>query len=446
LVLSGVAGTGRLAAVVDGIERALRDGSASEEITYHCPDTATAARLHRALRRRCRDRCPDILVAGEQQLPSPQPADEGPERSETVVVALEVQRFAVQERYRVAEQARPGRLLMTVDTAETSEPWEDLFLTTPRPDAVVSLDRQVRQSRQLWREMRALLPEKKAGHTRTDRRDKGSVTARWAANLDECVACVAAEYEAGRLQSPLALCAPLTEDCTYLGRSLARRGWLPVFRHELDELLLPGLLEFLAAASDAYATSERRRAAAAGTTTDAPAAVISPLSDEPLLPAMLPDSRRDNYLHWLAAVRTRVTDATLTDLYELMAPTAWAAPVLAAPAARDRVARMLTRLGGEGVTALVKRPLWEAWWYEVAALAGRDRAPDSRPVITLATADHRGGSLVSDGVYLCLGTEPDGLHYRVLSRVTDRALVLYQERSPLPSAAGADDLGSESPQ
>ena len=44
--------------------------------------------------------------------------------------------------------------------------------------------------------------------------------------------------------------APLADDLAYLGRTLAARGWLPIYRQELDELLLHGPLEFLAAVAD----------------------------------------------------------------------------------------------------------------------------------------------------------------------------------------------------
>jgi len=440
LVLRGMTGSGRLAAVVDGIGRALGQGVAPEEITYYCPDTATAARLHVALRRLRCDLSPDIVISGERSLPPPLPADADLRRGETVVVALEAQRFATEERYRVCERARPGRLVMTIDMAETAEPWENMFLTTPGRGEVVVLDRQIRQARRLWAEVCSLLPAATAAHERAGRRDKGLVTTCWAANLDECVACLLAEYAAGRLSVPVALSAPLAEDCTYLGRSLAARDWLPVFRSELDELLLPGMLEFLAATTDVWATAGQLRAAAAdGAAQPVPITEYQAGSYDSLLAPLLDDARRDSYRCWLAAAHNGSAETTLARLYELMAGAEWAAPILAAPAARSRVEGLLARLGDESVAALVRRPLWEAWWYEVLALNGQAGPAERRPVVTLSSADRGGGRLAADGVYLCLGTEPARVHYRVLGRITDRSLVLYQERSPLPSSGDGQD-------
>ncbi len=287
------------------------------------------------------------------------------------------------------------------------------------------------------------MPAGTVARERAGRRDKGLVTACWAANLDECVACLLAEYAEGRLTVPVALSAPLAEDCTYLGRSLAARGWLPVFRSELDELLLPGLLEFLAATTDVWATAGQLRAVAADGAAQPVSVTEYPTgSNESLLAALLDDARRDSYRCWLATVRQGAAETTLARLYELMAGAEWAAPILAPPAARTRVEELLAKLGDESIAALMQRPLWEAWWYEVLALNGQAGPGERRPVVTLSSADHRGGRLAADGVYLCLGTEPASVHYRVLGRVTDRGLILYQERSPLPSSGDGDEGAS----
>jgi len=55
-----------------------------------------------------------------------------------------------------------------------------------------------------------------------------------------------------------------------------------------------------------------------------------------------------------------------------------------------------------------------------------------RPIVLLSDMARAPGCWVPGAVYLCLGTEPAKRHYEFLGRVTDSALVLYQERSPLP--------------
>ncbi|MBE0567634.1 MAG: hypothetical protein IH621_16885, partial [Krumholzibacteria bacterium] len=54
-----------------------------------------------------------------------------------------------------------------------------------------------------------------------------------------------------------------------------------------------------------------------------------------------------------------------------------------------------------------------------------------RPLVRLCPAARSPGAAVAGGVYLCLGGEEVRQHYRILSRVRDAALVLYQDRSPL---------------
>ena len=53
-------------------------------------------------------------------------------------------------------------------------------------------------------------------------------------------------------------------------------------------------------------------------------------------------------------------------------------------------------------------------------------------MVVLNAAAAPGGPPAESAVYVCFGPEPAAVHRQVLSRVTDRALVLYQEHSPLP--------------
>jgi hypothetical protein len=127
---------------------------------------------------------------------------------------------------------------------------------------------------------------------------------------------------------------------------------------------------------------------------------------------------------------------TLNGFFERMAPTPWANSFLARPAARLRILRLLEQYGDEPVTALLNIPLWEAWWYGMMDdLAVRGPAY-RRPLAVLTSAARPLGGAMAGAAYLCLGTEPLSQHYESLVRVTDSLLVLYQERSPLPSESG----------
>ena len=97
--------------------------------------------------------------------------------------------------------------------------------------------------------------------------------------------------------------------------------------------------------------------------------------------------------------------------------------------------RLLGHYGAEPLSSLRGIPLWEAWWYsmmdDLAATGPRYR----RPLAVLTSAARPLGGAMPGAAYLCLGTEPIRQHYESLVRVTDSLLVLYQERSPLPSEA-----------
>jgi hypothetical protein len=188
----------------------------------------------------------------------------------------------------------------------------------------------------------------------------------------------------------------------------------------LDELLLPGTLEFVAAVRDA-----------AGPPSEAGAADRW----RPLLPALLDADARDAYRQWRAAFGGRA-GITLRDFFLLAARSYWARSFLAPPSALSRVEELVQGAGGESVERFVSRPLYEAWRIEVGSLPGIGPASPRAPVVTLATPGSLGATLVDTWVYLCLGSEPPAQHYRVLSRATDRLLILYQEVSPLPGEEG----------
>ena len=153
-----------------------------------------------------------------------------------------------------------------------------------------------------------------------------------------------------------------------------------------------------------------------------------------LMPRLLGQGGAAAWKDW-AAGQDFSDDMTLDEFAELMMPTNWANTFLARPAARARIQRLLELYGGEPLTALRTIPLWEAWWYmmldDVAAKGPRHR----RPLAVLTSAARPLGGAMPGTAYLCLGTEPVRQHYESLVRVTDTLLVLYQEKSPLPSEA-----------
>jgi len=127
---------------------------------------------------------------------------------------------------------------------------------------------------------------------------------------------------------------------------------------------------------------------------------------------------------------------TLNQFADLVAPTPWAHTFWARPAARARIQRLLDQYGREPLAALKSIPLWEAWWYTMLDDLAAEGPAHRRPLAVLTSAARPLGGAQAGAAYLCLGTEPVRQHYESLVRVTDSLLVLYQERSPLPSASG----------
>ncbi len=441
LILRGLAGSGRHQAVVHGLASALGDRLSATNLVIYCPDVGTASRMHLAVRRRCPAAQPDIRVVAGGHLPPviSQTADDQPDRSGSVVVLAEAQRFSTEERYRLAQLGRPGLLLLTVDPFEMNEPWEHLFLTTPRVEEVIELTEQQRLAKRIWHEVRLLAPERVDVRGKTRRREKGNARAQWAANIDECLACMISEHESGNLADRVGLVAPLLEDVAYMGRRLAGRGWIPVFGQELDSLLLPGPLEFLAAVTDCVARTVgigQRVGTAAATEQDTAGQDQSSAESPSLLRPVLDAAAAESYSAWYRRGAGNNPEITLSDFFESIYRSRWAASFLTEPSARDRVEQLLTDVGDETLVQFLDRPLWEAWWYEVLDVTGQDTQESRRPVVVLEDVAAGGGALMPATVYLCLGSEPAQLHYRVFGRVTEQLLVLYQECSPLPSQQG----------
>ncbi len=430
LVLRGPAGTGRLAAVAAGLADAAASGALRPgEVSVWCPSSAVAARVHLAWRRDVDAAvAPALFIAPEGTPPAGAtpltgrylPGD--PARETALLIDAEAlpreTRFAVQQRY------RGGRLLVTVDPAAAEAPWEHLFLTTPAQERVVDCVDQRAQTRRVWEETRhfAAEPDGRPARGRALRRERGEAVAHGAASLDEVVAHLGAEESSGRLGRRSAVVATARDDLLYIGRSLAGRGWLPVLRWELDSLLLPGTLEFVAVVSDIAAQAGK----ADGART-------------PLLPVLLDPSGAAAYARWLAAAES-LAEASLAEIHARVSRSGWASPWLARPEVQRRVERLVREAGGENPGHFVKRPLWAAWRLELADWLAVPAATPHAPVVTLATPETSGATGADTLVYLCLGSESRQRHYRVFARATERVMVLYQESSPLTGdeAAAAD--------
>lgn len=421
LVLKGLAGTGRLETVVAGLHRAAQAADDPGVVTVFCPDAATAAAAVRAAA--ARGLPLDLRLPVEADLPDLAAGSAGPAGRDDVVVVMDSERFQPEIRYRIAQHGRGRRLLMTVDPAAAAESWENLFLTTPRLSDVHELTEQRDQARRVWGHVRGLVPEHLAGQPRTRRRERGEVVAEYAANLDQCVARLLLAHGEGLLPGQLRLTAPLAADLDYLAGALRQHGWLVVDEEELDTLLLPGPCDLLAAAADVLAAAGVLR-------------VVSP-AEGPPAGSVLPDLLRalpggaTGEGDWPPQPLPDPAVCTLDDLARLLLSRPAAAPALRRPAARRRLAHLLQRWGDRPLAALPELPGWQAWWSVLRQDLGRtDPAPD-RPLVRLCPAARSPGAAVAGGVYLCLGGEEVRQHYRILSRVRDAALVLYQDRSPL---------------
>ncbi len=421
LILAGPAGTGRHEALLAGLDQATRVADAPDAVTVWCPDAASAAHLHLACLARRQGWQLDLRVPGPASDRALGAADTAP-GGHRVTVVTEVQRLSQEVRYRLQEEGRRGGLILTADPHESLESWDTLFLTTPRPEQVRYLELQRAQTRRLWEETAPLIGRVEA-RNRTRRREKGALHSRRAVNLDECVSAVAAEVEAGRLGPSCDLVVPLGDDAAFLGRMFAARGWLAVFRQELDELLLPGTLEFICAAHDVAAAS---LGAWPGTAADGPPPLLGQWVMTPTL--------ADGYPAWVAACGDGEA-RSVGALWEVWRRTPWGRAGAGHPAARVRTTALVNTWSREELPTFLDRPLWAAWRDSLGEALGQDALAADRPVIRLATTAQPPGGACVHAVYVCAGTESDQDHYRVLGHVTDGLLVLWQERSPLPTEA-----------
>ncbi len=415
LALVGHAGTGRHDTLLAGLERALAGPDAPDSTTVWCPDAATAGRLHLAAMKRRPGWRLDLRVAGTPGEPGLEARDRAPGGKRLTVIA-EMQRLPRELRYQLLDQSWDDRLLLTVDPAESAESWEDLFITAPKPEQIRTLDVQRLQARRLWEEVAPLLGLRDA---RAQRRDRGSLESRGATNLAECVSAIVDEVGAGRLGRSLDVVSPLAVDVAELTRGLREQDWLAVSRRELDEYLLPGVLELLAAAADvatlaAHDGGERRPAL--------------------LSPACVPPALADACRLWLRGAAGSAP-ATVGELWTRWQRTPWGRACSGDAAAAARTAAFARAWSAVELATLLEHPIVVAWRDRLGEILERNDLLSPRPVARLATAEQPTGQPSRGLVYVCAGVEPESVHYRVLSRVSDQLLVLWHEKSPLASEA-----------
>jgi len=424
LILAGAPGSGRTTSLLAGLAAA----GARDRTVFWCPDAATAANLGLAARRHHPAWQPRVRVWQPDQ---PLPAREAQRWSaRRVHVLLELQRWPREVAYRLQETAREGPLVLTLDAAETGpDVREDLLLTTPRREEIQRLTAPRRMAQAPWRALAPLVPAGVADG-RPARRERGQVQSRRAGSLDECAAAVAAAGAAGRLGPLVDVVVPLAEDASLLRPALADRGWVAVPAAELEPLLLPGVLELTAALADAH---RRRHGRWPGVdATDCPA-------DAPwLLAGLLPARERGDWAAWLRALPAAALDDTARFLAHLRR-SPWGLRCAGRPLARQHAGRLAADLAGHPPGAACSQPLWHAWRRRTAAALGDDLPAFADAALAagppVAVLDHAAAAVSGPAeslVYVCFGSEPAAVHRRVLMRVTDRLLVLYQEHSPLP--------------
>jgi len=418
-LVEGPRGSGRVAAVVSALSAACAAGLAPRRITVVTPDRAAAARFHGLWRRAAPDGdAPEILV-GPRDLPVTGPIDAalasaGEPAPVTAVLGLEALPSTL--RYRLANRAREQRLILVLEPLLLQESREHLLPTQPDPGQVVAVGRLLSPARNLRDDLADLAQGVGRGHTlpRTARSERGVSESQRVAGLDDALARVADRLRDLALATPVELVAPVLSDLEALGRSAARRGWLPVYGWELDNLRLPGVWEFLLALCDGATPADE--------------------GAEPWLAACLGPERRREAAAWYAA-RVR-PDLRLHEFWSLLSRARWADGLFQGPRETARIAQLILAAGDDTLARYAARPLLEVWRLAAAEALGRDDAEPSGPVLTLTTPERAGEDRRRAVVYLCTGLEADRQHYAMLSRADDLALSLWQDQSPLPRERG----------
>ncbi len=450
LVLKGLMATGRHEAIAS----ALSASTAGLEVTLYCPDNEAAAVFLEAAGPTGGTFSGDVRIVEKGITPPAPKKFQGhlADSPDSLIIMCEVQRFEKETRYRIAQMGRGRKLLMTIDPIATAEPWENLFLTTPRANEIVELKQPRRPARRLWGQVRQLLPENVGSTVQTLRSDKGDLVADYAVNLDQCLARLVMDVESGDLPDRLRLIGPLHADLDFLADSIRQRGWLAISENVLSPLLLPGVREVLAAATDLLSqgvVKEQNTAVEPGDDPDQTEQSAEELPDQPvdsestptsrtaflLTPHLLPMEVVEDWRQWHLQCEWDLANMTLAEFFAGLETQPWARSFLAHPAATSRILGLLDRWAEESVAVLADTTLWEAWWLTTLAHLGLKVPDERRPLVTLAESSCLAGMYAPGGLYLCLGTEDWRRHYNVLARVSDQALILFKERSPLDPEA-----------
>ena len=417
LVLRGVTGTGRFATVAQALALAVRDTLDVHDLRVYCPDVATAARFH-LVWRTCARHLPAPRIRHGADLPAGTTLVGGgiPHRPDGErAVLLEAHALRPSDRFRLAQRFRLGVQIWTVEPVRSTEPWEHLFLALPDPEAMREFRDQKRQSRRVAEEVLDLADQAtgRRPRVRLVRQRRGDVSARLTASLDDGITLMTEKQRewGGLLWNAV---APVPADLDYLGRAAARLGWLPVYRWELDAMLLPGPFEFLTVAGDLVAA---RAADESG-------------SPEPAAPSLLSVDDGEDYALWLEAM-AQAPAPTLGALLDAVTRTGWAESFLGDATARHRLRTLAADFADQDLDAFFARPLLEAWRRVVGRLPGFTPAGRGSPVLMLSTPEEAEGPAAGALAYFCLGSEAPDRHYDVISRAGDRLLVLYKDVSPL---------------
>ena len=425
LVLEGMTGTGAPEEAVRLLAALLDEGTDHRQIVVIAPGTAAAARFHHSWRR-LRPGLPLLNVALESDgLELGDPPGDGilsGEPGEEVLVLLEAQDLPTALRFRAAQRFQAGRQLWTVDPMLCQETREHLFLVVPPRQQVVALREQRDQSRQVCEEILDLVA-RFAGErprVRARRRERGEVVSSYTTNGPEAVSLIVEQQRgsAGRLWN---LVAPVRGDFITLAPSASLAGWIPVERHRLDALLLPGPFEMLALALDVAArgADQPARRGAAPAPESAPAAA-----------GLLTARSSLEYGRWLAESAPPPT-ATLSELIAAVARTGWSEALLAWPVVRRRLKALVGIYGTVALADLARDPLLTAWRLEAAGAGGLLEPAGGPPVLALTTPVDGVGGPPRDLACLFFGNELPRHLYRAIAPAGDRLLVCYKDRSPL---------------
>ncbi len=431
LVLNGSMGSGRH----ETVSCALASLEVSLEAIVYCPDNEAAAVFMEAIGPFAGAFSGDIRIVEKGITPLAPQKFQGhlADSPDSIIIMCEIQRFEKETRYRIAQMGRGRKLLMTVDPLASAEPWENLFLTTPRSNEILELTQPRRPARRLWGQIRELMPEDVRGTTHTLRTEKGDLIADYAVNLDQCLSRLVLDVESGDLPDRLRLIGPLLADLDFLADSIRQRGWLAIAESSLSPLLLPGVREVLAVATDLLSQGVVKEQQAPGDSVPGPensedANFLKPVL---LTTHLLPPEVVEKWRQWHQQCEWDLANMTMAEFFSGLETESWARSFLSHSASTGRMLDLLDLWGEESVAVLADTTLWEAWW--LTTLAHLDlKVPDERrPLVTLAESSCPAGMHTPGGLYLCLGTESWRCHYNVLGRISDKALILFKERSPL---------------